>query len=498
MFEAVELGRKVKKRDYAERVPTLRTELLTLQRELVEAGFSVLVVLGGVDGAGKSELANLLHEWMDARFLTAHAFGPPNDEEHDRPDHWRYWMSLPPAGRTGIYVGSWYTGPIVKRALGKIDDAQLDEAMQRVVTFEQMLADDGTLVLKFWLHLSEEQQTKRIAKLGKDPRTAWRVTKHERKLLRHHADMRRSAERALRLTSTGPAPWVLVEAGHARYRNLTVAQTVLDRLRVHLEEHARQRQAAAANPPAPEPEPDATLPTVLDRVDLSSRVDRDTYDSELSRLQSRFGRLARHAQQVGQCCTLVFEGWDAAGKGGCIRRLIHPLDARFFRVIPISAPTEEERAHHYLWRFWRHIPRAGHMTIYDRSWYGRVLVERVEGYATHDQWQRAFKEINDFEEQLRDHGTVLLKFWLQVSQEEQLRRFEERRRIPWKQHKLTDEDWRNREKAPLYMRAVNDMVARTSTEFAPWSLVPAEDKHVARLHVLQTACDALDQALQSR
>lgn len=296
----------------------------------------------------------------------------------------------------------------------------------------------------------------------------------------------------MRLTSTGRAPWTVVEAGNDRHRNVTVAEAIIDRLSQHLDARAEREP----EPRVPMQAPETPTVTLLDRIDLDAHVDRATYDKRLAKLQDRLGRLALRAREAGRSTTLVFEGWDAAGKGGCIRRLIHPLDARYFRVIPISAPTEEERAHHYLWRFWRHIPRAGHLTVYDRSWYGRVLVERVEGFATPEQWQRAYKEINDFEEQLVEHGTVLRKFWLQISPDEQLRRFEARRRVPYKRHKLTDEDWRNREKAPQYTEAVAQMLSRTSTEYAPWTLVAANSKRHARLAVLDTVCKALRDALR--
>ena len=230
MFEAAELGRKVSKKDYALRVPALRTELLVAQRELAGAGFSVIVLLGGMDGAGRSETANLLHSWMDARFLTAHAFGPPSEDERDRPEFWRYWMSLPPAGRTGVYVSSWYTDPIIQRTFGEIDDDTLDASMQRIANFERMLADDGTLVIKLWLHIGKKRQAKRLDRLAEDPLTRWRVTSRQRELLRRYDDLRRAAERALRLTSTGETPWVVIEAEDIRYRNLAVAEAVLQEL----------------------------------------------------------------------------------------------------------------------------------------------------------------------------------------------------------------------------------------------------------------------------
>ena len=219
------------------------------------------------------------------------------------------------------------------------------------------------------------------------------------------------------------------------------------------------------------------------------------YRSELAKQQSRLWKLTWEANRKKVSSVAVFEGWDAAGKGGCIRRMTWAMDARLYHVISVAKPTDEEYARHYLWRFWRHIPRAGLATIYDRSWYGRVLVERVEGFAQETEWTRAYLEINDFERQLVDHGTVVTKFWLHISPEAQLERFKEREKIAWKKYKLTDEDWRNREKWRAYELAVHDMVVRTSTQEAPWKLVPACDKRLARLTVLKTFCDRLEAAL---
>jgi polyphosphate kinase 2 (PPK2 family) len=189
---------------------------------------------------------------------------------------------------------------------------------------------------------------------------------------------------------------------------------------------------------------------------------------------------------------LVFEGWDAAGKGGVIRRITAAMDARDYRVIPIAAPNDEERAHHYLWRFWRQIPGAGRMTIFDRSWYGRVLVERVEGFATEAEWTRAYAEIVDFEQQLYDHRALILKFWIHIDSAEQLKRFRSRQDTPYKDYKITEEDYRNRERRNDYELAANEMLGRTWTEYAPWHLVEGNDKRFARIKVLKIICDQLE------
>lgn len=499
MFEVAELGHKVAKEEYKQRVPDLRTQLLEVQFQLRQADFPVIVLVSGVDGAGKGETVNLLNEWLDPRFVRTDAFDKPTDEERQRPRFWRYWRALPAKGHMALYVGSWYSGPLARRVYGKVSAAELDEELARINAFEKELADDGALIIKIWLHLSKRQQARRLKKLESNPETRWRVSKRDHKHLKLYDRFRPIAEHALRVTSTGEVPWVIVEGSDARYRGLTVGQIILDRLSQRLARQPQscecdeEREFQAITPPV-SGEPVTLLNTL--RLDLS--VERDVYRRELEIQQGRLNRLTRKALQKGVSSVMVMEGWDAAGKGGVIRRMVPAMDARHYHIIPVAAPTDEERAHHYLWRFWRHVSRAGHVTIYDRSWYGRVLVERVEGFATRDEWMRAYAELNDFEDQLVAHGMVLTKIWLHIDKDEQLRRFKLREETPFKRHKITEEDYRNREKWDLYEQAVNDMVERTSTEYAPWMLVEANDKKYARLKVLRVFCDRLEGALQKR
>jgi len=493
MFEIAELGRKLSKEEYREVLPQLRTDLLAAQRELQSADFPVVVLLSGVEGAGKGEALNLLHEWMDARYMHAHALGEPTSEHLEHPEFWRFWMALPPHGRIGLFVGNWYTQPIIGRAFDKMGSGEFERSLARIKAFEKTLHDDGALVLKYWFHLSEDKQRKRLKRLRADPDRAWRVTKKDRRFLKHYGKLRRVSAHALRETSTGETPWTVIEGGDTRYRNVTMARHLLEELSKHL----RRRKVAPQKVVAPSPVEQRPV-TILDQLDLSRKLSRPEYRRELERWQGRLAVLAREAWEKKVGAALVFEGWDAAGKGGAVRRMIRALDARQYRVIPIAAPTDEERAHHYLWRFWRHLPTPGKLSIYDRSWYGRVLVERVEGFATEDEWRRAYYEINEFEEQLSDFGLLVIKFWLHISPDEQLRRFREREHKPWKQHKITEEDYRNRGKIPAYQVAADEMIGRTSTEFAPWTLVEADDKPFARIKVLETVCTRLERALERR
>ena len=491
MFESAELGHAVGKKEYAKRETELRGALLAAQYDLLTQKQSpVIVLIGGVDGAGKGETVNLLNAWMDPRHIITHAFGNPSDEERERPRMWRFWRALPPKGRIGILFGSWYSEPIVARVKGECKSAEFERYLQDINRFERMLVDEGAVVLKFWFHLSKKVQRKRLEALESDPKTRWRVSEHEWQRFKHYDEFRAISEVALRETSTGEAPWTIVEGTDPHYRYLTVGQILLDALRERL-------ASTTPRPPRMNVLPKSPIDgrNLLNSLDFSGKMSRKTYEAKLEKYQGRLNLLTRDPRFANHALIVVFEGVDAAGKGGAIRRITSALDARHYHVIPIAAPNEEERAQPYLWRFWRHLPRKGRVTVFDRSWYGRVLVERVEGFCSDSEWLRAYSEINDFEEQLTDAHAIVVKFWVTVTQEEQLRRFNERENTPFKAFKITPEDWRNREKWPQYESAVCDMVERTSTDNAPWNLVAANDKYAARIEILRTLCERVSEAL---
>jgi AMP-polyphosphate phosphotransferase len=494
VFESAELGHTIDKASFDAELPKLRQALLAAQYRLLEAKrFPVIVLINGVDGAGKGETVNALNAWMDPRHIRSHAFGAASDEERERPAMWRFWRALAPSGRIGIMFGNWYTAPIVDRALGHSKKAQLAQSLSTIEHFERMLTDEGALLLKFWFHLSKDRQKKRLKELEKDKRTRWRVTDHDWENFERYDAFRDVSAHVLRETSSGAAPWIIVDGSDSRYRSLTVGRALLDAMTARLDapagSHERQTPREAPTFPADQ------QTNVLRALDMTQKVEKKTYERDLEHYQGKLNLLCREPKFQQHSLVAVFEGADAAGKGGAIRRVTVALDARQYAVIPVAAPTEEERVQPYLWRFWRHLPRQGHATLFDRSWYGRVLVERVEGFCAERDWMRAYAEINDFEEQLVEHGVVVAKFWLQISKEEQLRRFEERQSIEFKQHKITEEDWRNREKWDAYERAICDMVDRTSTDIAPWTLVAAEDKDHARLSILKTLCEQIEAAL---
>ncbi len=493
MFQSAELGHKLSKGEYRRIEPRLRADLLDAQFALSQrAKFPVITLISGVRGAGKAETVNLLNEWMDPRHIHTSAFDTPSDEERERPRMWRFWRALPPKGRIGILFGSWYTDPIIDRVFKRTKSRDLVQAIEEINHFERMLADEGALILKFWFHLSKKAQRKRLRTLESDPDTSWRITRRDWDFFKMYDRFYRISEDTLRETSTAWAPWLVVEGSDPEYRSVTVGRTLLEAMRKRLESKGEPATGRGAAPIATP----VDHVRILDRLDLNVRLPRERYRKLLEDHQGRLARLTRHPRFARHSVVLVFEGMDAAGKGGAIRRVTAALDARLYRTIPIAAPTDEERAQPYLWRFWRHLPRRAKFAIYDRSWYGRVLVERVEGFCPEADWMRAYAEINDFEEQLVRHGTIVLKYWLQISKAEQLRRFKEREKTRFKQFKITSEDWRNRRKWEAYQEAAGDMIDRTGTAQARWVMVESNDKYHARVKVLGALVDAIEARLE--
>jgi polyphosphate:AMP phosphotransferase len=490
MFESAELGHEVDGKTYDAEVPRLRERLLAAQAEVFrKKEFPVLLLISGFEGAGKGDTLHVLNEWMDPRRIQTHAFDVPDCVERAHPEMWRFWQALPSAGDVGIFFGAWYRAALYAHVYGGEKRGALERRLQQIVRFEQMLTDEGALLVKYWHHLTRKGQRKKLEELEADKRTRWRVRASDWRNHERYDQFRTAAEEILRRTSTNHAPWIVVEATDARYRRLTVARTLLDSVRIRLGEPA---PAHVRGPPI--------VPTVDNRkllrdLDLGKSLAKPEYDKRLAKAQGELATLSRALRKKKRALILAFEGPDAAGKGGAIRRITYPLDARHYRVTAIAAPTEEERAHPYLWRFWRAIPRGGDIGIFDRSWYGRVLVERVESLSPESAWMRAYSEINDFEAQLVAHGIIVQKFWLAISKPEQLRRFKSREDEGYKRFKLTRDDWRNRKNWNAAEQAACDMFDRTSTPLAPWTLVEANDKAHARVKVLETIVGRLREEL---
>lgn len=490
MFESALIEHKIDKDTYRREEPALRTALLEAQFALVDKKpFSVVILVTGMDGAGKGAVIQHLLEWFDPRHVRVEAYGDPDDAERSRPPMWRYWRDLPPKGRINIVFGSWYTEPLRRRVEGKNGKGRFERDMATINRFEEMLASEGTVLLKFLLVLSAKEQKRRLEAFAKRTGGVSRA-------MEEWADVRQRnavgpiVEELVRRTSTDVAPWTVIPCDDPEYRDLTFGRTILETLRRLL-----AGPHGTSLTPAPAVIPNIDNRNALDGLDLALRLDDQSYKDRRDAAQSRLFELVESKAFRDRGLVVAFEGHDAAGKGGAIRRISAALDPRMYRAYPIAAPSDEEKARPYLWRFWRHVPRHGHVALFDRSWYGRVLVERVEGFASEAEWRRAYGEINDFEEDLTGHGIIVVKFWLAISQEEQLRRFEAREEIEYKRFKITDEDWRNRAKWDQYHEAIGQMIDRTSTAYAPWSLVEAEDKQWARVKVLETVCERLEAEL---
>lgn len=500
MFQAAELGRCLSKADFDAELPSLRANLLQGQLSLMNnRQQAVLIIIEGLDGSGRAELLNRLYAWLDPRGLKTHTFWDPSDEEQERPFFWRFWRSLPPKGSIAIHLGGWYRDLLTDAIHHNIGEAELALALEKRRNLEQMLALEGVRILKFWLYLTEAVQHQRLSQEGDTPDDRWGNI-GGKGALKHRQAFLHIAEHAMRLTDSAVAPWYLLEATDANYRDMTVGKTLANALLNAQQAHQRWAKEAENDfikgGGAPNlPDAPSAQRSVLDSVDLGLSTSKADYKKAFESLRKELSALAWQAWRAKKSTVIVFEGWDAAGKGGAIRRLASALDARLYRAVSYGAPTEQEQGYPYLWRFWHELPRAGRVTLFDRSWYGRVLVERVEGLADAAVWSRAYHEINNFESELVESGMILIKFWLHISPDMQLQRFKERESTPYKQHKITAEDWRNREKWADYQTAVNDMVFRTGTENTPWTLVSAEDKYTARLQVLTTVIEQLKRAL---
>ncbi len=482
---------EVSKPHYVRQKERLRIELVNAQFDLQQARLPVLILVSGDDRRGINAVVQLLHEWLDARYLDTTVAPEPSQGDRQRPPYWRFWAALAPRGRIGLIVGGWAAAPIRSRLSRELDDAGFDAYVSHAARFEQALAADGALVLKFWLHLPRKERKRRLAGDRPEADGPWQMLDSDEAVRENWDRWVPLADRLLEATDSPLARWHVIDGTQERVRNLAVARLLLTGL---------QRLLARRNPrPASILRGRRNLartPNALAAVDLAMRFsDNDAYAEARDKQQGALARLTREAREQGLSTIVVVEGWDAAGKGGAIRRLTRGLEVRDYQVVPIAAPSQEEQSYHYLWRFWSQLPRPGQMTIFDRSWYGRVLVERVEGLARPEEWERAYTEILDFESQLVGQGIVLLKFWLHIDADEQLDRFTAREKTPYKKYRIGADDYRNRARRADYVTAVNDMVARTSTRLAAWHLIPANDKRYARVAVLRTVCGALRKAL---
>lgn len=504
MLEKIDLSRKAEKEIYRQAKETYGPRLGLAQRRLKEAGIPVLILFDGMDAAGKGTQINRLIQFLDPRGFDVYASSRVTEDEAMRPFLWRFWTLTPENGRIAVFDRSWYRKVREDRFEGRTAKKELSEAFRDICSFEKQLTDSKAVIIKLFLYISREEQKKRFKKLEESGETAWRVTKEDWKRNEDYDRYLKINEEMLERTDTEYAPWTIIEATDKSYGAMKILKTVTETLEDALKKRAEEEQLKEEKKKSAEtllkagenPAENSRYQNgVLSGIDLSKTMTREAYKKEIDRLQKKLELLHSELYRLRIPVVLGFEGWDAGGKGGAIRRLTSHLDPRGYQVCPTAAPNDIEKKHHYLWRFWNHMPKAGHIAIFDRTWYGRVMVERIEGFCREEEWRRAYQEINEMESHLVNAGAVVLKFWLQIDKDEQKRRFEERMRIPEKQWKITDEDWRNREKWDQYELAVNEMLVRTSTTYAPWIVVEGNCKYYARVKVLRTVVEALEKKI---
>ncbi len=488
MFNEAESDPRLSQAEFKAIETSLRVHLLNAQyRHLNLKDRALLILVAGIDGAGKGDTVNMLNEWMDPRYIHTMAFPTPTKDDLAYPAARRFWLGIPPKGETGIVFGSGYAPLFAQAAKKNIDADVLEKQIQFVRRYEANLASNGVQVIKLWFHLSRDAQYKRTKEQLANPSTAWKVTKMDLQAQKKFAAIRRAGKLVIEATDTQHAPWVIIPSADTALRTVRSVQAILQALMHPIGKVPPFHDPAAAPPLHKRLNP-------LEKLDYNATVNKTDYETQILHWQNRLAEAVRNKKFKSRSLAVVFEGADAAGKGGAIRRVTRAIDARQFNIMPVSAPSAPELARPYLWRFWRNVPRHGRIAIFDRSWYGRVLVERVEKLIPRASWSRAYEEINDFEQQLSAHGVVVLKFWLAITPDEQLRRFREREHSPFKQFKITAEDWRNRRKWKSYGQAAKDMFAHTDTPHAPWHVLSANDKRHARVEVLKQIVLALEHA----
>ena len=471
-------------------IKALRGRLMAQQQEVRAKGLPILVLVEGWSAAGKGSLINELISEIDPRNYNVFSPVLTPESEARYPFLYPYAKAIPENGKIMFYDSGWMEDCVRRDLRREITRDEYKNRVRAVCEFERQLRDGGYLVLKFFLNISQQEQRKRMNALRENYETEWRVTsedlwqQNEYKLFKEGYDAF--------MEKTGKViPWHVLDGSKRSLAARDALKLLVEQIDKALEE------GRYVGKPFKESFPLLKMPKLAE-VDLSPSLTDEEYRKELKKLQKRLGELHNVVYRKKIPVILCYEGWDAAGKGGNIRRIARPLDPRGFDVMPIASPEPHELARQYLWRFWTRLPRSGHFCIFDRTWYGRVMVERLEGFCSEDDWKRAYNEINEFERQLTDWGAVVLKFWIHIDQDTQLARFNDRQNTPEKQWKLTEEDWRNREKWPQYEEAVDEMLQKTSTKNAPWFIIESNDKKYARIKTLKIVIEALEKACEGR
>ena len=477
------------KEELKTRLSDARNQLYDLQMKIKEHKVPVLALFEGWGTAGKGSTIGKVIRNIDPRFFKVVTMSEPTAEEQRYPFLYRYFKHIPEQGKFTFLDSGWMEQICRERLEEKNDEKEYGSRIESIRRFERQLTDNGYLVLKFFMHIDQEEQKKREERLLEHKDTRWRVSEFDRWENAHYKKCVKVFSQYMSDTNASTSPWYIIDASERKWAELQVLETMISNIQVAL-----QNQAHSV-PILQNVFPLEQIPR-LSEIELKDKeLEEAEYKTELKKLQSELGELHNRLYRKRIPVIITYEGWDAAGKGGNIKRITEALDPRGYEVYPIASPEPHEKARHYLWRFWTRLPKSGHIAIFDRTWYGRVMVERLEGFCSENDWRRAYNEINEFEKELKEWGAVIIKFWVQIDKDTQLERFEERQNTPEKQWKITDEDWRNREKWDDYEVAVDEMLQKTNTSFAPWHVLESVDKKYARIKALKIVIEEIQKAL---
>ncbi|MBP3794375.1 MAG: polyphosphate:AMP phosphotransferase [Ruminococcus sp.] len=489
----------VNKELVSEQIEMYRARLSGLENKIKENKLPVIITIDGWSASGKgSQIAQLI-KCLDPRFYKVMSFGKPNEVEKRKPWLWRYACAMPMQGNFLILDRSWYRDTANAYLYDEISKSEMRRRFDDINVFERQLADDGYLIVKFFLHITEDEQKKRIKKLMSSDYTSWRIDEHDLYNLKKREKFAKYYEEMISKTNTPSGVWNVIGGDDKTGAKLEMIKALVLAVEGKLEAKASastfvpKNQIPFANV-KPEEFKMAAVPKVSE-VPLDKTLTDEEYDKKLEKYQDKLFKLQNLCYQKKIPVIICYEGWDAAGKGGNIRRVANALDPRGYEVEPIAAPDKYELARHYLYRFWTRLENDGHFTIFDRTWYGRVMVEPIENITPADRVEQAYQEINEFEKFLMEWGAVVIKFWINIDKDEQLKRFTLRQNTPEKQWKITDEDWRNREKWDVYEKYIDTMIERTSTKAAPWTIIEGNDKKYARIKALKTIIEKIEQKL---
>ncbi|MCR5594395.1 MAG: polyphosphate:AMP phosphotransferase [Lachnospiraceae bacterium] len=465
-----------------------RNELAKRQLVIKDAGLPVIVILEGWSASGKGSALGDIIKFMDPRFFRVYNMDVISEEEKRYPFLYRHAIRMPLKGQFSFFDGSVMDEVTYEYLTDKISKEEYDKKVNSVVNYERSLHDNGYLIVKFFLEVSEKDQKERFDKLLDSKNTKWRVNKKDLWQNKNYKKCKKVYDEYMKRTDSKECPWHRIKADDKDQVESIIANTIISSI-----------DAAVKEPWVPEiiKNPYKLAKTKkLSSIKLKDKVLTDEeYKKKLKKLQKELAGLHNKIYRKKIPVIIAYEGWDAAGKGGNIKRVASALDPRGYEVFPIASPSPDEKNRHFLWRFYKRLPKTGHVAIYDRTWYGRVMVERLEGFCSENDWKRAYNEINEFEKDLTDWGAIVIKFWVQIDKDTQLERFTLRQNTPEKQWKITDEDWRNREKWDLYEEAIDEMIAKTSTEYAPWYVLESNDKKYARIKALEIIIEEIKKRL---